>query len=74
MKLFKLTKTIVPEWGQSTVELEVYMIADDLEKIKVYIKDAYSIWLDDNLCVEHWDEYERSSCVYKLTEKEVVSL
>lgn len=72
LNLYLFEKHNVPEWGHSALEYQHYILAEDVAKARDYIRDKYSISLDDNNRCKKYFSCDRCEDVYSLKELECV--
>ena len=74
LKLFRLTKQFIPEWGKSETKQESFYISNDIEKIKTFINGQFNIELDNNGKACRYYRHEEGGDYYTLEELEATSL
>jgi hypothetical protein len=70
LKLFKVEKRIVPEWGETETEWVKYFLAHSQETVDSVVRDRYGF----NGRLNHYYDYDREEFRITITEIEDVEI
>jgi hypothetical protein len=70
LKLFRVEKRLIPEWGEAETEWVKYFLAHSEATVDSVVRDRYGVIGR----LEHWYDYDRTEMKITITEIEDVEV